>query len=126
MFGYYCRSFNNEHIILPPTGCCGLSDGFAGCPTKAHNFYAVGLAIHPETLAKGSGVGDKHKKEIYGSIEVDGKLSKGGDRVSGWDGYGLLSTTEVFYENGGFHPLADSEFAWTRIKIIGTQSEVKE
>lgn len=60
--GYYVCE-NNKHFILVETKC-GI----------------VWYQVHPESVAQFTGKLDKNKKEIYGSVEIDGKISRGGDR----------------------------------------------
>ena len=38
--------------------------------------------VHPDSVAQYTCMNDKNGKEIYGSIYLDGKLTKGGDVVS--------------------------------------------
>ena len=58
------------------------------------SFIAVGHLEHgeftptiyeviPKTVGMSTGLKDKNDKEIYGSIKIDGKMSKGGDIVKG-------------------------------------------
>ena len=79
--------------------------------------------VYPESLALSTGITDKNGKMIYGSIEVNGNMSKGGDVVK------IDNCTEypVIYENCsfGFYQV-NCEFStvcdWgCRIEIIGSQ-----
>jgi hypothetical protein len=42
------------------------------------------IEVIPESVAMSTGLKDKNGKEIFGSIEIDGKMSRGGDIVK-WD-----------------------------------------
>lgn len=72
VYGYYCK-VEGEHYIIPfdaeMLDCCpnGLGIG---------NF----VKVDSETVGKYIGMLDKNKKEIYGSIFINGKLNKGGDK----------------------------------------------
>lgn len=39
------------------------------------------IKVHPETIAMKTGQTDKNETDIYGSIELDGTMTEGGDRV---------------------------------------------
>lgn len=66
--------------------------------------------IIPETLAMSTGLTDKHNTMIFGSIEVDGVMSKGGDRVKLQHPSGIREDelyyedkiTNCYYESGSF------------------------
>lgn len=52
---------------------------------KTHPFIANQngyIGVHPDSVAQYTCMNDKNGKEIYGSIYLDGKLTKGGDVVS--------------------------------------------
>ena len=44
------------------------------------DYYRRGIEVTPESLAMSTGKKDINGKMIFGSFEVDGKMSKGGDR----------------------------------------------
>lgn len=77
------------------------------------------VPIDPTTLAVETNVLDKNKKMIFGSIEVDGKMSTGGDTIKGIDGFGKPRTIMIIFSSGAFFPLNEDEFYWTDIEIIG-------
>jgi len=66
--GYYLFRFNSHRIQT-------IDENYLnGGATLIHE-------IHPESLAMSTGLIDKNGKEIFGSIEVDGVMSKGGSVV---------------------------------------------
>lgn len=82
--------------------------------------------VTPETIAMYTGLEDKNKKEIYGSIPINGKMSKGGDIVKGRDAFGEQSVTGIEYRDCGFPPLCFDELYWTELEIIGNQTDNPE
>jgi len=73
--------------------------------------------VHPDSIAQNTGIQDKNNTPIYGSIEIDGKMSRGGDIV------------EVFMPNSAY-PKRSIEATYRFLpncleeyKIIGTQWE---
>ena len=83
--------------------------------------------IYPLSLALETGRTDRRGKAIFGSYPVDGKMSKGGDRVrkpglsEDWDEY------DVKFSNGCFYLPDNWEFTdkWGHCEIIGSQWEAK-
>jgi hypothetical protein len=90
-----------------------------------YSSFEYGEEVIPETLSMSTGQLDKNKEMIFGSFEVDGKMSKGGDVVSGIDGFGKRKEVGVRFLDGAFYPLCEGEFYWSDIEIIGKQSEAK-
>ncbi len=41
------------------------------------------VEVHPQSIAQATGVNDKNDKPIYSSILIDGKMSDGGDKITG-------------------------------------------
>lgn len=73
----------------------------------ADNF--MNYTVEPDSIGMFTTLLDKNKKEIYGSIEINGKMSKGGDVVkyNTYDGY--IGTSNVEFKNGYFYPVAKVE-----------------
>ena len=51
-----------------------------GHPDKG-GVYWEEYDVIPETVGMYTGINDKNKREIYGSIPINGKMSDGGDKV---------------------------------------------
>jgi hypothetical protein len=86
--GYYVFNPKWEHLIFEKSWLL------------KHGVMGAGVPIVPETLSISTGQLDKNKVEIFGSFEVDGKMSNGGDRVK----FKNCSpeTHNVIFENGAF------------------------
>jgi len=54
--------------------------------------------VDPETVGQETGAKDKNNKEIFGSIPINGKMSRGGHIVRYMDGRNM----EVFYSTNGY------------------------
>ncbi len=90
---YYgsCVKIDDRCFIVNPDA------GFALCGCGASRFAGY-VEVIPSTVGQSTDVFDKNKKEIFGSIIINGKLSKGGDRVRYMDG----KIMEVFYSPNGY------------------------
>ena len=76
--GCWCKLITTpeRHFINPKPYDCGFQGG------EILKYEISGfIEVIPETVGQQTGLKDKNKKEIYGSIEIDGKLTKGGDIV---------------------------------------------
>jgi len=83
--GYYLFRFNSHRIQT-------IDENYLnGGATLIHE-------IHPESLAMSTGLIDKNGKEIFGSIEVDGVMSRGGDVYKNKNG----NKYNVYFVNGAF------------------------
>lgn len=60
--------------------------------------YSFGAIVHPDSVAQYTCMNDRNGKEIYGSIYLDGKLTKGGDVVT----FGYDTEYTVRFEDGCF------------------------
>jgi len=112
--GYYFKNVNEDDFIItreeiPPS----LSDPCGDCKS-------IYNAIIPETLAMETGKEDKNGKMIFGSIEVNGVMSKGGDVI-------LLDGKykhPIIFKNGSFWAGHMLIVEHERFEIIGTQGDV--
>lgn len=57
--------------------------------------------VHPDSVAQYTCMNDKNGKEIYGSIYLDGKLTKGGDVVSFYYKGSIVKCWIVFNKSKG-------------------------
>ncbi|MFA6281875.1 MAG: hypothetical protein WCY05_05185 [Candidatus Omnitrophota bacterium] len=98
---FYRRNDGAGYMILGNISCCGKI-------TCSH-------FIVPNTLSISTGQFDKNRVEIFGSFEVDGKMSKGGDMVKLHYGIPPTSDTLVieFVDNQVFNDFYVSGF-WMR------------
>lgn len=128
--GYYVRGLNDDDFIVsredfPPT----MSDPLGDCK----NIY---YEILPDSLSMSTGLSDKNGKRIFGSIPVNGEMSKGGDVVKIPDDYETFGQfageeREVIFAYGGFwlKPVWDKSAKgnWLEddncFEIIGNQYE---
>lgn len=73
VFGYHAK-VEGKHYIIPDDAeildCCPNGEGVGGF-----------VEVHSQSIAQSTGVLDKNNKMIYGSIEVDGVMSEGGDVI---------------------------------------------
>lgn len=89
--------------------------------------------VYPNSVAMQTGVHDKNKEMIYGSIELDGKMTKGGDRVEAV-GQEIIKITKAYSETKSdiyiFSVCWDNNFAGWKflhpIASIHTTIELRE
>ncbi|KKN47328.1 hypothetical protein LCGC14_0664340 [marine sediment metagenome] len=90
--GYHFKLVDGKHyMMLEDATTCNFAHAFK----YIHEESFAG--IDPDTLAQKTGVPDKNKTIIYGSIPINGIMSKGGDKTVSVDG-------TIFYiewERGG-------------------------
>ena len=79
------------------------------------------LSVHPHTAAMSTGQTDKNGVEIFGSIPINGKMSKGGDEIR----LSETVTDIVIFSEGQFKPSKATNYeAWNFLnncEIIGKQ-----
>ncbi len=99
-----------------------------------NNRELIDYEVHPASLAQNTTVKDKDGKPIFGSFEVEGKMTRGGDRIRVYN-WGvaegeILGETNVVWDNDekGFRysdyseDLAEDVYDMFRnVEIIGTQ-----
>jgi len=95
------------------------------------------LQVNPNTLSQFTGLYDKNGVKIFGSVEIDGKLTKGGDRIKSFD-WGTIGDVVWNKEKGAWAivwELTDSpnRIFWQGLSehnhvivIIGKQFEMEE
>ncbi len=97
---------------------------FVSCIIQDERPYEV----IPETVAMFTTLLDKNKKEIYGSIPIDGKMSRGGDIIE-WEDSDDCVTRKfqeaVTYQQGAFQTLA-CQYGLCDFEVIGNQYDDKE
>ena len=74
--GYYAK-VEDSHLIIPDGAslCLGVKI------MSEHDFLEGFVEVLPLSLAMSTGISDKNKVPIYGSFEVDGVMSEGGDKL---------------------------------------------
>lgn len=78
--GWYCKD-DNEHYIAPYHARVYQEQETVG----EEVLVLSGLVeVHPSSIGMQTGVLDKNKQPIYGSIEIDGEMSRGGHTVRWW------------------------------------------
>ena len=114
--GYYCYVQKKHYIIL--------SGAFIS-PQNGIHYYSE---VIPSTIAQFTGLKDKNKVEIYGSIEIDGKMSEGGDIVKVKSDIPTYQGA-VEFNCGSFMIQAEhiAGYRWIdyEIEIIGNQTDDK-
>lgn len=80
------------------------------------NEYVLAPAyeIDPHTLAMSTGIKDKNKKEIFGSFEVDGVMSKGGDWLA-------TSNSDMKYDLWSVKDYGYTQVTWSEHGWVGTE-----
>lgn len=96
----------------------------------------ISVEIHPESLSISFGLTDKNGKEIFGSIPINGVMSKGGSVLKGNTKYtyavmfvkGQFTVRVIEYElrNTSFNLYKWAEENKSSIEIIGNQYEQNE
>jgi len=83
---------------------CGLEDrnitdryeamqyGWEEAINEFYNNLPEFIEVHPDSIAMNTGIQDKNRIDIYGSIEIDGELTHGGDDIT--LNYGIPPITE--------------------------------
>lgn len=108
VYGYYFRIWN-KHYILWGT----IND----IPTMTE--------VHPDSIAMDTGQTDKHDKQIFGSIWIDGKLTRGGDRLKYYNQ--KLHIKDVIWRNNRNTGVGFNIAIGDNYEIIGTQyTKLKE
>ena len=75
--GYYLETGCGRHFIIdPPQAIIATERTFKG---KTDIAIVGCYEVLPQSLAMSTGISDKNQVEIFGSIEVDGVMSDGGD-----------------------------------------------
>ena len=77
--GYYFKSWEQTYILWGMTN---------GVPNMTE--------VHPHTISQQTRIKDKNNHMIYGSIEIEGEMTKGGDVIRYLDGYD--TSTENGYD----------------------------
>jgi len=102
--GYYCKVEGKHYIILDDAeydNCTPVNESYQP---------AIGgfVEVIPSTIAQFTGIFDKNKKEIYGSIPIDGKMSESDDVIEMWVSAPwnpeepIRITGQIIWENGGW------------------------
>ncbi len=141
VIGYYCvlpngldeqEKIAHKHLIFDNQYLTNAFD-FEGTIIHRATYYE----ITPSTLAQCTGRQDKNKNWIFGSIEIDGKMTQGGDVVkAGSSFYGKFGEGKVVFNNSNNRFEIRGETILTRgspafslfktgwdIEIIGRQYE---
>ena len=120
-------------------GVCGMLMHKWACGTQWNKYLAIQLAeegnsylVIPSTIAQFTGLKDKNQVEIYGSIEIDGVMSEGGDIVKvEIDVYNGIYVCEYQTDMALFEFKGEGEWlTWDDIgegaEIIGNQTDNKD
>jgi hypothetical protein len=82
--------------------------------------------VHPESVAMKTGVLDKNKKMIYGSIDIENKITRGGDIITIYHrnrkGFGNISIFRIIRIMSGW----GYEFKWECIKGYACSTHIME
>jgi len=124
---YFCFPQDNHYIISPET------KAFAYTVNKQDGLVGY-FRVAPESLSISTGQLDKNEKMIFGSFEINGVITKGGDRVkyaSFYIGDGMYpdGVDNVYFDNGCFFggngELCSEEIHNKQIEVIGQQCELE-
>ncbi|KKM82688.1 hypothetical protein LCGC14_1317050 [marine sediment metagenome] len=108
--GYYCKVQNKHYIILGNAKVYSI----VGIDSVSGNEFLEGfIEVDPESISQFVGIKDENNQDIYGSIPIDGKMSRGGDRIKLSCG-GYIYTIEY----------QANKNVWDyKIEVIGNQME---
>ena len=103
VYGYYFKIWEEAYILWGATN---------GHPNKTE--------VAPETVGQFTSILDKNKTEIYGSILIDGKMSRGGDcfRTSHKHGFCSDKVVRVEFVDGSFVALFEKFDEFDRIETL--------
>ena len=130
--GYYCKVQNKHYIILGNAkvySIVGLAP-VAGLRLSGE-FLEGFIEVDPESISQFVGIKDENNQDMYGSIPIDGKMSRGGDRIKLSCG-GYIYTIEYQANKAAFIPVSDGQSqvhnehinVWDcKIEVIGNQME---
>ena len=124
--GYYLKIDGDPYIYEAVEGfCAGEFNGNDHRFVFADNF----IEVHPESLAMVTGV-KANDKMIYGSFEVKGEMTRGGDEVEQWDGNRYHLTGKVVFNKGRFEVIFRPDRTWeletSSVTIVGSQWKGKK
>ena len=87
--GYYCKVIES-HIIKV-------------CVESSYNnkYEEFDIIVHKDSIAMSTGLFDSEKNEVFGSIEIEGKMSDGGDVLKSSE-FNMLLDWKVCFRNGRF------------------------
>jgi hypothetical protein len=118
-------SVGYRHFIVPITSTLTPY----GC-TTIYEYPDEFLEIIPSTLAQCTGRQDKNGNWIFGSIEIDGKMTKGGDVVKGTFLYTIdeLTCPIIWSNESSCWLLGEGRCLqpYTDLEIIGRQYKENE
>ena len=129
-YGWYAR-IAHRHIIITDNSSINPGDRWW---FRIEDF----VEVLPSTVGQSTGIKDKNKKEIFGSIEINGKMSKGGDivKVNNYQGpltvkyeplwmqYVLEKSVNDDYEIVGGQ--SEAAIWWDEVEVIGNATDNPE
>ncbi len=113
--GYYVK-VTDKHFIIPAppkiSFCANYGEGCFGVIENDSGEYPN--EVLPSSLAMYVGIDDKNGKKIWGSFEVDGVMSEGGDRAKNERG----ETGIVVFSQGAFVLVYEPPHNWDPMEPI--------
>jgi len=141
IYGWYCK-VSNRHLIIKKNA--RLVNPLGGLVIQIRQKYYIDgfIEVIPESVGMSIVLNDKNGKEIFGSIPIDGKMTKGGDIVIENPPFMAKDKNKKYvirYSNHSFDlatkkghwPKRNDGYAyygcsWDNIEVIGNQTENPE
>ena len=109
--GWYCKIDGVDYIIA--------EDAYFGDGVELGDIIGA-RGVLPDSVGQSTGLKDKNEKEIYGSIPINGKMSKGGD-VMNFKSDKSSPSGGYYAGTVGFHPENAKVVEWDEDRwVVGS------
>jgi len=123
-----CDGFSRTYIYDNSCDEVEIDEYCGDCDNETIKLKDLFIAVHPDSVSMETGQKDKNGVMIFGSIKIDGKMSRGGDIVT-YTNEDMESPCDVKWkqENCGFETVEIDEGTLgdvlDTLEVIGKQYE---